>query len=126
MNMLAAIQLIPALQIIFTTEIEFIEDSFRELSSEQYEIFRHKHGQNQERIFEIVPIERTAIERTAEKVTLELSIVTDSERQQLFQGVRFIHHCTESDGLSPETTFHDRLKYLRKKLPPVFLSVPSA
>lgn len=126
MNLFEAFQLIPALQMIFSTEIEFVEDSFRELTVEQYEIFRRKHGQEKERIFEIVPIERTAIERTDEKVTFELSIVMDSERKLLLQGVKFIYHCTKSDGFPADASFQDRLEYLRTKLPPEMLSMPEA
>ena len=43
--MLNAMRLIPALQIIFTTEIEFVEDSFRELTAEQYAAFRREQAQ---------------------------------------------------------------------------------
>jgi hypothetical protein len=125
-NLLSAFQLIPALQTIFTTEIEFVDDSFRELSAEQYQVFRSKHGQEPERIFEIVPIERTVVERTQEKITLELPIVTESQRKLLLEGVKFIYRCTTSDGLPANTSFQDRLEYLRTKLPPVMLSIPDA
>lgn len=126
MNLLDAFQLIPALQMIFTTEIEFVEDSFRELTVEQYEIFRRKHGQVRERIFEIVPIERTAIERTDEKVTLELSVVLESQKKMLLQAVKYIYRSSASDGLPADASFQDRIEYLRKKLPPVMLSMPDA
>ncbi len=126
MDLLNAFKLIPALQIIFTTEIEFREDAFRELTAEQYEIFRRKHGPAAERMFEILPIERTVVERTREKVTFELSIVTESEKKLLLQGVRFVRQSTAADGLPVDTSFQDRLAYLRKKLPPVMLSMPNA
>ncbi len=110
-NLLDAFQLIPALQTIFTTEIEFVEDSFRELTADQYEIFRRKHGQEGERIFAIVPIERTAVKRTEEKVTFELSIVMDSQRKLLLHGVKFIYYCTASEGFPADASFQDRLEY---------------
>lgn len=58
MNLLSAFHLIPALRVNFTNEFEFEEDSFRELTAEQYEIFRRKHGPKNGRIFEILPIGR--------------------------------------------------------------------
>jgi hypothetical protein len=125
-NLLHAFQLIPALQIIFTKEIEFAEDSFRELTQEQYEAFRHKHGQEAERIFEIVPFERSVIERTEEKITSELSIAMDSERKLLSEWVKFIYHCTNSEGLPANMSFQDRLQHLRTKLPPFMLRMPDA
>jgi hypothetical protein len=124
--MLKALRLIPALQMIFTTEIEFVEDSFRELTEEQYAAFRRKHGEPPERIFEIVPLERTAIERTPEKVTLELSIVMDSQRKLLLDAVKFIYHSTKSNGFPANASFGDRLDYLRKRLPPVMLTMPDS
>ena len=117
-NLLHAFQLIPALQVIFTNEIEFEEDSFRELSAEQYEIFGRKHGPESERIFEILPIEQTVIERTEEKVTFELQIVMESEKKLLLSAVKFFHHMTKADGMPANTSLHDRLEYLRKRLPP--------
>lgn len=126
MNLLGAFQLIPALQLIFTTEIEFAEDCFRELTVEQYECFRRKHGQQSERIFEIVPIERTVIKRTKKKITIELPVVMESQKKLLLEGVKFVYRSTSSEGLPDDTRFQDRLEYLRKRLPPIMLEMPDA
>lgn len=126
MNLFGAFQLIPALQLIFTTEIEFAEDCFRELTVEQYESFRRKHGQQTERIFEIVPIERTVIKRTKKKITIELPVVMESQKKLLLEGVKFVYRSTSSDGLPDDTRFQDRLEYLRKRLPPIMLEMPDA
>jgi hypothetical protein len=122
--MLQAFRLIPALQVIFTTEIEFVEDSFRELTPEQYEAFGREHGSEAETVFEIVAIERTAIKRTPERVTFEMNVVKGSERKLLLEGVKFIYHCTKDDVLPVDASFGDRLEYLRKRLPPVMLTMP--
>ena len=126
MNLFGAFQLIPALQLIFTTEIKFAEDCFRELTAEQYESYWRKHGQEKERIFEIIPIERTVIKRTKKKITLELPVVMESQKKLLLEGVKFIYRSTGSDGLPEELSFQDRLEYLRKKLPPIMLKMPDA
>ena len=125
-NLAQAFQLIPALQVIFSTEIEYVEESFRELSAEQYEIYRSKHGKETEKIYEIVAIERTAIERTPEKVTYELNIVMGSERKRLLEAVKFIYHCTKPPGLPAKASFDDRLEYLRKRFPKEMLSMPQS
>ena len=124
--MLAAFRLIPALQVIFSTNIEYFEDSFRELSPEAYAMYVRDHGESPERIFEIVAIERTAIARTPEKVTYELNVVTESQRQLLLEGGKFIYHCTRETEFPPGSDFLDRLEYLRKRLPPVMLQMPDS
>ena len=39
-------------------------------------------------------MERTAIERTEEKVTLELNVVSESQKQLLFEGVAFVYRAS--------------------------------
>lgn len=124
--MLTAFRLIPALQVIFSTDIEYVEDSFCELSPEAYAMYVRDHGESPERIFEIVAIERTAIERTKEKVTFELNVVSESQRRLLLEGVKFIYHCTKDVEFPPESSFLDRLEYLRKRLPAVMLRMPDS
>ena len=96
--MLDAFRLIPALQVIFTQEMEFTEASFAGVTT----------------------IEPQSIERSAEKVTMELSIVTESERQLLLDGVAFVYRASaEMNEQTP--TFAQRLEYLRSRLPPIVL-----
>ena len=122
--MLNALRLIPALQIIFTHEIEFDADSFVELTQEQYEALRRRGEQKSGRLYRIVPFEPKAIERTATKVTLELTIADDMERELLMDAVKFVYHASETiDKENP--TFADRLEYLRPRLPPIVTQAAS-
>ena len=75
--MLDAFRLIPALQLIFRTEIEFTADSFVELNRSQREVFQQKMGDSDDRIYRVVLLEPTVVQRQDEKVTLELSVVTE-------------------------------------------------
>ena len=111
-------RLIPALQVIFTSEIEFTESSFVELSDVQYAAFERDNGKRKERIFRNVLIEPTAIERTPEKVTLELNVVTESQKKLLFKGVAFVYRASAS-MTEANPTFALRLAYLRPRLPPI-------
>jgi hypothetical protein len=119
--MLDAIRLIHALKIVFRRETEFFPESFAELTPKQEEVWQRKHGKSPERIYRVVPFEPTVIERTEEKVTLELEVVTESERKLLLDAVRFVYIATrEMPEKNP--SFCERLAYLRPKLPPIVTS----
>ncbi len=62
-------------------------------------------------------VEPTAIERSPEKVTWELEIVTEQEKRCVLMAVDFI--CASSKELdSKNPSFGDRLEYLRRLWPP--------
>ncbi len=118
--MLGAFRLIPAMQVIFKSEIQFTESSFSELTLEQYAAFERDNGKSPERIFQIVLMEPNAIDRTPEKITWELNVVTESQKALLFEGVAFVLRATESMN-QDNPTFAERLTYLRPRLPPVVI-----
>ncbi|TWT92602.1 hypothetical protein [Neorhodopirellula pilleata] len=116
--MFDAFQLIPALQIIFAHEIEFQENSFVELTVAQYDAMKRRGQPRHGKMYRIVHFEPEAIERTPEKITLELTIASESDRQLILDAVEFVHRASQS--MSKENpTFADRLKYLRPRLPPI-------
>ena len=81
MNMLFALfGLIPGIQVVYRFGVELTERDFMELTPEQYAAYRRKEGPTRERIYRIVLVEPTAIERTPEKVTYQLEIVTEQEK----------------------------------------------
>ena len=121
--MLDAFRLIPALQVIFTQEMEFTQDNFADLTSEQAEAFAQKCGNLTERVYRVTTIEPQAIERSAEKVTMELSIVTESQRQLLLDGVAFVYRASAAMN-KQKPTFAQRLKYLRSRLPEIVTANP--
>jgi succinate dehydrogenase flavin-adding protein (antitoxin of CptAB toxin-antitoxin module) len=118
--MLGAFRLIPALQLIFKTEIEFSEDCFVELTPSQREVFEQKMGHSDEQIYQVVVLEPTVVLRQEEKITLELSVVTESERQLMLEAVEFVYRATE-EMPDETTTFQQRLDFLRRRLPPVVI-----
>lgn len=121
--MLEAFRLIPALQFIFTHEIEFTEDSFASLTTEQSEALRRRGEELPETVYRVLPIEPQAIERSAGKVTMELPIVTEPERQSLLDGVAFVYRASDQlDEQKP--TFSERLEFLRPRLPPIVTTKP--
>jgi len=123
--MFDAFRLIPALQLIFEHEIEFDEESFAKLTSKQQAAYERRHGKPSETVYRATAFEPQAIERTAEKITLELSIVSESERQLLLDGVAFVYDA--SRDLDPKhPTFAERLAYLRLRLPPIVTSQSEA
>lgn len=116
--MLDAFRLIPALQIIFTNEIEFQDSSFVELTTEQYAALDRRGQRPRGKLYRIVQFEPEAIERTPEKITLELTIADESEKQIILDAVEFVHRASEPMS-KEDTTFADRLEYLRPRLPPI-------
>jgi hypothetical protein len=76
-----------------------------------------KVGPTQERIYRIVLIEPTAIERTPEKVTYELEIVTEQEKSCILAAVDFIRKCSKELNQT-KPTFAERLEFLRPRWPP--------
>ena len=122
--MLDAFRLIPALQVIFTQEVKYTEDSFADSTTEQSEALARRGERFTEPVYRVTTIEPQAIERSAEKVTMELSIVTESERQLLLDGVAFVYRASaEMNEQTP--TFAQRLEYLRSRLPPIVLGPSS-
>jgi len=107
----------PGIRIVYRFGVELTERDFIELTPEQYDAYRRKVGPTTERIYRIAIVEPTAIERTSEKVTWELEIVTEQEKLCLLAAVGFIRKCSkELDGQNP--SFADRLEFLRQRLPP--------
>jgi hypothetical protein len=120
---LDAFRLIPALQVIFAQEMEFTEDSFADLTIEQAEAFARRGEELTEPVYRVTTIEPHAIERSAEKVTMEVAIVTESERQALLDGVAFVYRASaEMNEQMP--TFAQRLEYLRSRLPTIVTTKP--
>lgn len=76
--MLDAFRLIPALQLIFRTEIEFTEQSFESLTPSLEEAYVRGGGDPREKVFRIVNLEPQCIERTESRVTMELLVVTEA------------------------------------------------
>lgn len=108
--MLEAFRLIPALQLIFTDEIEFVEDSFVNLTAEQTAALERRDGKPSETLYRATAYEPQAIERSAEKVTMELSVVTESERQLLLDGVAFVYRSTAPmDKVNPTFTTENQM-----------------
>jgi len=100
--------------------MEFTEDSFASLTPAQSEALARRGERFTEPVYRVTTIEPQAIERSAEKVTMELSIVTESERQLLLDGVAFVYRASaEMNEQTP--TFAQRLEYLRSRLPPIIL-----
>jgi hypothetical protein len=118
--MLDAFRLIPALQLIFRTEIEFTADSFDQLNRSQREVFQQKMGDSDDRIYRVVLLEPTVVQRQDEKVTLELSVVTESERQLILDAVDFVYRAS-SEMPDKSATFQQRLGFPRPRLPPVVI-----
>ena len=119
--MLSAFRMIPALQVIFRSEIEFTEESFAELTAAQREAYRRKVGEPDEQIFQVLPFEPTVIERHGkERITLELSVVTKSQRQELLDAVRFVYRASD-EMREKSPSFKQQLAYLRLRLPPVVI-----
>ena len=106
-------RLIPALQLIFRTEIEFTEESFEELNAAQRAAFRRDHGDPGGHIFRVVQFEPTTTRsEDGTRVVVELSIVTETERQNVLDAVALIYDTTrnlQTNCLS----FTDRLDLLR-------------
>ena len=118
MNILFALfGLIPGIQVVYRFGIELTERDFMELTPEQYAAYRRKEGPTHQRIYRIVLVEPVAIERTPEKVTYELEIVTEQEKACILAAVDYIRDCSkELDERHP--AFAERLEFLRKRWPP--------
>jgi hypothetical protein len=77
---------------------------------------------NLSRFLRPVPLSSSAFfVRTGERTTVELSIVTESEKTLLLAAVKFIYSSTKEMKAPDrqEPSFTNRLDYLRRVLPPV-------
>ncbi len=116
-RLLAMFALIPGIQLVYRCGVELTEDDFIELTPEQYDAYRRKMGPTDERIYRVVLIEPSVLERTPEKVTYELEIVTEQEKRCALAAVNHIHVCSkELDQREP--AFAQRLEFLGKPWPP--------
>jgi hypothetical protein len=119
--MLQAIELANALRAVFTSGIEFQPDCFVLLSGAKLKAYLRKCGPMIEPMYEVVSLEPTVIKRTGNgNITLELSIVSERDRQHLLNAVKFVH--TASREMKSDKTpiqFADRLDWLRPRLPEI-------
>lgn len=107
------------MQIMYQYEIEFTEESFAELTDVQKEAYVRKEGEPTEKVYRLLPLEPQVIDRQGNaRVTIELPIVTESEKQLLLDAVEFVYHGTRSMN-EEEPTFQQRLDYMRPRLPPI-------
>src|ERR1700760_342163 len=108
--MLQAIELANALRAVCDSGIEFQPDCFVPLTGAKLEAYLRKCGPLTEPLYEVVSLEPTVIERTAGgKVTLELSIVSERERQFLLDAVKFVYSAShDMNGDNAPIQFADR------------------
>lgn len=118
--MLKFIELASAIRVLFSSGIEFKPECFVPLAGAKLEAYVRKIGPLTEPVYEVVAMEPTVIERSPEKVTLELSIVSDRERKHMLDAVKFVYNASASMPGNQETiSFADRLEWLRPRLPEV-------
>ncbi|MEQ1825725.1 MAG: hypothetical protein ABL921_07250 [Pirellula sp.] len=116
--MLDVFRLIPAMQVIFKNSIEFTPVSFTELTEPQYRAYERKIGQTTEKLYRVIPFEPTFLDSNDEEtVLLELTIVTETERKLLLDGVACVYRASAEMDV-PNPTFEQRLEYLRPRFPP--------
>ena len=123
MDIMQLFQLASALQLIFKSGLEYKPDYFCELNEAQYEAYHRKMEKPNGKIYNLLPFEPTVIERTEEKITTELTIVTESEREQLLNAVGFVYRASREMPKQETATFEQRLAYLRPRLPDVITEV---
>jgi hypothetical protein len=120
---LDVLRLLPAFEVILSTRIEYTPDSFQELTPVQLEIYKTKVGTPQGKVYRIVPLEPTVIDRVAPtedhpgKVVWELNVVTEQQRADLLAAVKVIHQAsTEVNRFKP--SFEERLDFMnQRKIP---------
>lgn len=116
-------KLMIALKMILDTETEFSEESFVELNEAQLAAFHRDHGDPGERIYRVVHFEPSATRSDdGTRVVVELSIMTESERQYMLDAVAFIYDMT-CDIPDRNPSFVRRLEFLRSKFRTVVISV---
>jgi len=120
LNRFHAFRLIPVLQLIFRTAIEFTVDSFVQLSPSQREVLRQKMGDTDHRFYRVVPREPTFTKRQQDKVTLERSIFSEAKRQMMLDAVVFVYRASR-EMPNKSATFQERLTSLRPRLPRVVI-----
>ncbi len=103
--------LMPGVEFVFRYGRELTKGDFLELTAGQYEVYYQKEGPTKERIFRLALAEPTVTERTPEKVTLTLEIVTEQQKRQVLAAVDYIRKSTKAlDSKKP--SFQQRLEFL--------------
>ena len=114
--MIPFLELASAVNLVYTSGIEFIPESFVALSGQKLEAFLRKMGPMTETMYEVVAMEPSVINRVGnEKVTLELNVVTERQRKQLLDAIKFIYH--SSQEMRGKPSFQEWLEWLRLRLP---------
>jgi hypothetical protein len=114
--MLHALLLIPALKTVFSSSIEFYPDSFEVIDQEIGES-KSATGKPVEKTYRFIHVQEIkATGQRREHLIRKLSRVTESEKSQLLNAVRFIHMSSkELDEQNPN--FAERLAALRQRFP---------
>jgi hypothetical protein len=110
-----ALILSEGLKKVFETAVEYTEETFVELTPQQYAAWSRQGYSEGERVFRVVALEPQMLPGRK----LELSVVTDEEKAGLIAATQLIHRFCAMSPLSPKgfDTFLDRLKFVTAQLP---------
>jgi hypothetical protein len=116
MNIQQVLALAAAVKRVFETRTAYTEESFVELTEEQYAAWRLQGHPIAGKIYRVVPLEPTLTANGK----LELNVVTESERNDLVAATRMIFSYCEGSKQSFEC-FEDRLKFAGRMMPDVLV-----
>ncbi|MFC1642321.1 hypothetical protein ACFL5O_06490 [Myxococcota bacterium] len=108
------------MRLIYDYGFELKEESFVELTFEQYQTLRQQGVDTTQRWFRVTRgrSENTDHFEGADDPAQGLAVVNETDRQRILEGMRLIYRMTSSDEVAFDS-FRDRLEYLRQRLPAV-------
>jgi len=117
MDIVAFLQFAEALKLMFEIDFEPREESFTECSFDQYRALGEQGYDRSKRWFIVTrgPFE----ERN--NPPKELRLVDEAERVLLLEAARWVHKVTDASG-GTFSSFHERMMYLKNRLPPALWS----
>jgi hypothetical protein len=116
MNIVNLLSLAEAVMKVFETRIEYTEDSFAELTEQQYAAWQQQERPIDGKLYRVLPHEPTfTLQRQ-----LELPVVTERQKHELIAATRLIVAYCEGAAESVGC-FEDRLNYAARKMPRVLL-----
>lgn len=114
MNILQILALAAAVRKIFQSRTEYTEQSFAELTDEQYAAWRRQTHQITGRVYRVIPPEP----KGSVDGKLELTVVNETEKTDLIAATRLVYaYCDGSQETF--TCFEDRLRFAARFLPDV-------
>ena len=101
-----------AVALVYKTQTEYTEESFQELTTDQYEAYRRQGHPADHAVYRVLALEPGI----KEGYSMELPAVREPEKQAMINATKMIYRYCQGATQTFET-FEDRLRYAAQMMP---------